>query len=156
MDEIGLFTVKEGKITREGSSTRRAEIFFGPLQRRRRRQRLRNLRQAWHWRTRGQMGAPQTSPACWCVARCNRQRKHGGRSGNVARVSSTVRAPVGEAWTALFSPLTAKPDEPGKYHTVSIELSERPDRTPVTLSQDNNATAEEREHFSVSPSGLDC
>jgi len=64
MDEIGLFTVKEGKITREGSSTRRAETFFGPLQRRRRRQRLRNLRQAWHWRTRGQMGAPQTSPAC--------------------------------------------------------------------------------------------
>ena len=45
-----------------------------------------------------------------------------------------------------FSPLTGKPDEPDNYHTVTIELSEQPRGTLVTLSQDNNVTEEEREH----------
>jgi len=45
-----------------------------------------------------------------------------------------------------FSPLTGKPDEPDNYHTVTIELSEQPKGTLVTLSQDNNATEQEREH----------
>ena len=119
----------------------------------------------------------------------------------VAKVSSTVQAPVGEVWQALvtpktikeymfgatvksdwkvgskitwkgqwkgrsyedkgeileiepqhllsyshFSPLTGKPDAPENYHTVTIELSKQPKGTLVTLSQDNNATEEERKH----------
>lgn len=45
-----------------------------------------------------------------------------------------------------FSPLTGQPDVPENYHTVTIELSADEDRTHITLSQDNNATQEEREH----------
>lgn len=45
-----------------------------------------------------------------------------------------------------FSPLAGLPDEPGNYHTITIELSENGSRTNVTLAQDNNPTEEEREH----------
>lgn len=45
-----------------------------------------------------------------------------------------------------FSPLAGLPDQPENYHTVTIELSEDGARTNVSLSQDNNTTAEDREH----------
>jgi uncharacterized protein YndB with AHSA1/START domain len=45
-----------------------------------------------------------------------------------------------------FSPLAGQPDLPENYHTVTMELSEREASTVVSLSQDNNATEEEREH----------
>ncbi|MCL5257970.1 MAG: SRPBCC domain-containing protein [Patescibacteria group bacterium] len=45
-----------------------------------------------------------------------------------------------------FSPLTGKPDVPENYHTVTIELFSDGTQTTVTLSQDNNATEEDREH----------
>jgi uncharacterized protein YndB with AHSA1/START domain len=45
-----------------------------------------------------------------------------------------------------FSPLSGKPDLPENYHTVTIQLATDGVRTMVSLSQDNNETAEEREH----------
>ncbi len=45
-----------------------------------------------------------------------------------------------------FSPLSGLPDKPENYHTVTIELSGKGDRTEVALSQDNNPTEEAREH----------
>jgi uncharacterized protein YndB with AHSA1/START domain len=45
-----------------------------------------------------------------------------------------------------FSPLSGQPDVPENYHTVTIELSPRGAGTIVTLSQDNNASEEERQH----------
>jgi uncharacterized protein YndB with AHSA1/START domain len=45
-----------------------------------------------------------------------------------------------------FSPLEGKPDKKENYHTVTIELSEQPTGTLVTLSQDNNASEDAREH----------
>ena len=43
-----------------------------------------------------------------------------------------------------FSPLSGVPDEPENYHTVTIELSSENDQTRVSLTQDKNATEEER------------
>jgi uncharacterized protein YndB with AHSA1/START domain len=45
-----------------------------------------------------------------------------------------------------FSPLSGQPDVPESYHTVTIELSGTGGRTNVSLSQDNNATEQDREH----------
>jgi uncharacterized protein YndB with AHSA1/START domain len=45
-----------------------------------------------------------------------------------------------------FSPLSGQPDVPENYHTVRIELDERGGETLVTLTQDRNATEQEREH----------
>lgn len=45
-----------------------------------------------------------------------------------------------------FSPLAGLPDTPENYHTVAIELSGDDGETKVKLSQDNNATDEERQH----------
>jgi len=45
-----------------------------------------------------------------------------------------------------FSPLAGQADVPENYHTVTIELSRGGAGTIVSLSQDNNATDEEREH----------
>ena len=45
-----------------------------------------------------------------------------------------------------FSPLTGQPDVPENYHNVTVELSPEGQSTAVTLSQDNNASEEEREH----------
>ena len=45
-----------------------------------------------------------------------------------------------------FSPLSGAPDVPENYHTVTVELSPEGTRTRVTLTQDRNATDEEREH----------
>jgi len=44
-----------------------------------------------------------------------------------------------------FSPLSGVPDEPGNYHTVTIDLADEGDRTRVSLAQDNNSTKEEAE-----------
>jgi uncharacterized protein YndB with AHSA1/START domain len=45
-----------------------------------------------------------------------------------------------------FSPLSGLPEKPENFHTVTIELSEKGSKTTVSLSQDNNATDEERQH----------
>jgi uncharacterized protein YndB with AHSA1/START domain len=45
-----------------------------------------------------------------------------------------------------FSPLSGRSDEPANYHTVTIELAERGERTEVTLEQDNNRSEEARRH----------
>lgn len=45
-----------------------------------------------------------------------------------------------------FSPLAGLPDLPENYHKVTIELAGNGASTKVTLSQDGNATEEERDH----------
>ncbi len=45
-----------------------------------------------------------------------------------------------------WSPLSGVPDTPENYHTVTYELSEKDGSTDVTISQDNNASEEERAH----------
>jgi uncharacterized protein YndB with AHSA1/START domain len=45
-----------------------------------------------------------------------------------------------------WSPLSGVPDSPENYHTVTYELSEKDGNTDVTITQDNNASEEEREH----------
>lgn len=45
-----------------------------------------------------------------------------------------------------FSPLTGAPDLPENYHKVTIELSKENGRVRLTLSQDNNPTAEALKH----------
>ena len=45
-----------------------------------------------------------------------------------------------------FSPLSGLPDTPENYHTVTVELSDKGTHTLVSLSQDNNATEQVREH----------
>lgn len=45
-----------------------------------------------------------------------------------------------------FSPMEGKPDKPENYHTVTIELEPEGSKTRVSLSQDNNATDDERKH----------
>ena len=43
-----------------------------------------------------------------------------------------------------WSPLAGAPDVPENYHTVTYELSEKDGATEVTLTQDNNASEEEK------------
>jgi uncharacterized protein YndB with AHSA1/START domain len=43
-----------------------------------------------------------------------------------------------------WSPLSGVPDSPENYHKVRYELSEREGKTTVTLTQDNNASEEEK------------
>jgi len=45
-----------------------------------------------------------------------------------------------------WSPLSGVPDTPENYHTVIYTLSGKGDSTEVTITQDNNATEEEKEH----------
>lgn len=45
-----------------------------------------------------------------------------------------------------FSPLSGLPDKRENYHMVTIDLTGEGLKTSVTLSQDNNATADAREH----------
>jgi uncharacterized protein YndB with AHSA1/START domain len=45
-----------------------------------------------------------------------------------------------------FSPLAGLPDTPENYHTVTVELSGDGPPTQVALTQDKNATEEEREN----------
>ena len=45
-----------------------------------------------------------------------------------------------------FSPLTGQFDAPENYHTVTVHLQGEGNWTRVDLAQNNNATAEERDH----------
>jgi uncharacterized protein YndB with AHSA1/START domain len=45
-----------------------------------------------------------------------------------------------------WSPLSGVPDSPENYHTVTYELSETDGSTDVRITQDNNASEEERAH----------
>jgi uncharacterized protein YndB with AHSA1/START domain len=45
-----------------------------------------------------------------------------------------------------WSPLSGVPDAPENYHTVTYELAGQGAGTRVTLTQDNNASEEERTH----------
>lgn len=45
-----------------------------------------------------------------------------------------------------YSPLSGLPDEPQNYHTITVEIFGQGTLTHVTLSQDGNASAEERDH----------
>jgi len=45
-----------------------------------------------------------------------------------------------------FSPLSGLPDVPENYYTARVELSKKGASTGVVLSQDNNPTAEARDH----------
>ena len=47
---------------------------------------------------------------------------------------------------ASFQPLGGQPDAPENYHTLMYQLSQDGERTHLSLSQDNNATADEAEH----------
>jgi uncharacterized protein YndB with AHSA1/START domain len=48
--------------------------------------------------------------------------------------------------TTHWSPLSGTADTPENYHTVSYELKTANGQTQVTLTQDNNATEEEKKH----------
>ena len=43
-----------------------------------------------------------------------------------------------------WSPLSGVPDSPENYHTVTYELSQHGSNTQLTLTQDNNASEEEK------------
>jgi uncharacterized protein YndB with AHSA1/START domain len=45
-----------------------------------------------------------------------------------------------------FSPLTGQPDVPENYHTLTYRLEPHGNSTLLSLSQDNNADADEAEH----------
>jgi uncharacterized protein YndB with AHSA1/START domain len=45
-----------------------------------------------------------------------------------------------------WSPLSGVPDTPENYHTVTYQLSEKNGGTEVTITQDNNANADEKSH----------
>jgi uncharacterized protein YndB with AHSA1/START domain len=45
-----------------------------------------------------------------------------------------------------WSPLSGVPDSPENYHTVAYQLSERDGKTEVTITQDNNASEQEKSH----------
>lgn len=45
-----------------------------------------------------------------------------------------------------WSPLSGVPDTPENYHTVTYTLSEKGDATEVTITQDNNASEQEKAH----------
>jgi uncharacterized protein YndB with AHSA1/START domain len=45
-----------------------------------------------------------------------------------------------------WSPLSGVPDSPENYHTVTYTLSGKGDSTEVMITQDNNATEDEKAH----------
>lgn len=45
-----------------------------------------------------------------------------------------------------YSPLSGIPDVPENYHTVTVELSNKRNQTTISLSQDNNANEQDRDH----------
>lgn len=45
-----------------------------------------------------------------------------------------------------FSPLTGQPDIPENYHTVTIELDNKNKQTMITLTQDNIANEDAKQH----------
>lgn len=48
--------------------------------------------------------------------------------------------------TTHWSPMAGVPDIPENYHTVSYELNPENNQTHLVLTQDNNATEEEKSH----------
>jgi uncharacterized protein YndB with AHSA1/START domain len=48
--------------------------------------------------------------------------------------------------TTHWSPLSGVPDVPENYHTVSYKLSGKGNSTKLTITQDNNATEDEKLH----------
>ena len=62
--------------------------------------------------------------------------KVNGKEIPASRIEAVVKSQVAQG----------RPDTPDNYHTVTVELSERPGGTRISLSQDNNATAQMREH----------
>jgi uncharacterized protein YndB with AHSA1/START domain len=48
--------------------------------------------------------------------------------------------------TTHWSPLSGVPDVPENYHTVSYKLSGSGNSTKLTITQDNNATEDEKMH----------
>lgn len=45
-----------------------------------------------------------------------------------------------------YSPMSGQPDLPENYHTITYRLTERASGTQLSLSQDNNTSAEAVEH----------
>lgn len=45
-----------------------------------------------------------------------------------------------------YSPLSGEPDTPESYHTVTVRLTPTEGATRVTLTQDNNASEQAKEH----------
>ncbi len=68
-----------------------------------------------------------------------------GRSYQDKGTVREVRAPQILEYSH-FSPMTGLPDVPENYHTVRIEVVEDGPATKVTLIQDNNDTAEAKDH----------
>jgi len=69
----------------------------------------------------------------------------------IAEVQTTIEAPIDKVWAAIVDPATIKEymfgtTVPANYHTVTIELTVKDEQTIVSLSQDNNATQQEKEH----------
>ena len=48
--------------------------------------------------------------------------------------------------TTHWSPLSGVPDSPENYHTVAYQLSEKDGKTKITITQDKNASEEEKQH----------
>jgi uncharacterized protein YndB with AHSA1/START domain len=48
--------------------------------------------------------------------------------------------------TTHWSPLSGVPDSPENYHTVAYQLAEKNGKTKITITQDKNASEEEKEH----------
>ncbi len=48
--------------------------------------------------------------------------------------------------TTHWSPLSGMPDRPENYHTVAYQLSEKNGKTKLTVTQDKNASEEEKAH----------
>ncbi|MEP6682296.1 MAG: SRPBCC domain-containing protein [Parafilimonas sp.] len=44
-----------------------------------------------------------------------------------------------------YSPMSGKPDAPENYHTVTIELSDKNNKTEVVLTQDKNGSEKEQQ-----------
>jgi hypothetical protein len=42
--------------------------------------------------------------------------------------------------------MSGEADKPENYHTITIKLAEKGQKTEVTLTQDNNETDEDRQH----------
>ena len=54
--------------------------------------------------------------------------------------------PEKQLMSTHWSPLSGVPDTPENYHTVTYTLSGKGDSTDVTITQDNNASEQEKEH----------
>jgi uncharacterized protein YndB with AHSA1/START domain len=62
--------------------------------------------------------------------------------GNITKI-----VPTHQLVYTHFSPLTGKDDRPENYHTVTINLAKAgANQTRVSLSQDNNANGEAKQH----------